>query len=333
VSARAQRSSVLIRLVISLGLLLSALFMFLNRQQLLDQYTVWQFRPSTEIAAVADRSQLTGHGKFLFYASQPQLLPRDPFNDACRSIATEQTAVLGCYSMNRIYLFAIDSQKLDGIKEVTAAHEMLHAAYQRLSDSERSRVNALLEKQSFGADEVRINELMAEYAKSEPGERLNELHSILGSELRTLDPELEAYYGRYFSDRSKLVALSEKYQSVFAELKTRQESLISELNMLADTVEQQGAVYKRDLQVLSSDVEAFNAEARSGQMSSTAYAIGRSALEARQRDLKADYDWIQELIAQYDQKHFELASINTESNALNRSINSSLTPVPDAIDG
>jgi DNA repair exonuclease SbcCD ATPase subunit len=333
VSARAQRSSLLIRLLVSLGLLLGALLVFHNRQPLYDQLMVWQYQPTPQIVSISDRSAMSDRGIFLFYASWPELLGRDSFNDACRSVRTEQTAVLGCYTMNRIHLFDIDNKALDGIKEVTAAHEMLHAAYQRLPKAKKDHVNALLAKQSFGADEARLTELLAEYDKSEPGERLNELHSILGSELRTLDPELEAYYAEYFSDRSKLVALSEQYQSVFSELKNRQESLVSELNALADAIEQQGAVYKRNLQVLSSDVDAFNAEARSGQMTREAYDAKRDTLEAKQARLETEYDAIQSLIAQYDQKRTELASINSESNALNRSINSSFAPVPDAIDG
>ena len=216
---------------------------------------------------------------------------------------------------------------------MTAAHEMLHAAYQRLSTSERKRVDALIEKQSFGPEEARITELLAEYAKSEPGEELNELHSILATEVRDLSPELESYYAQFFVDRSKVVALSEQYQTVFTELKLRQESLSTELNGLADTIEREGAAYKRNLQVLSIDVESFNAQARSGQMTRAEYDSQRADLESRQNSLKRQYDTIQALIAQYEAKRDELASINTEANALNRSINSSLAPVPDAIDG
>jgi chromosome segregation ATPase len=249
---------------------------------------------------------------------------------------TEQTAVLGCYSGTRIYLFDIDNETLSGIKEVTAAHEMLHAAYQRLPDGEKSRINTLLEQQSrvLGVDQVRIDELMAQYAKSEPGERLNELHSILGSEVRSLNPELEAYYRQYFSDRAKLVTLSEQYQSVFTELKNRQESLAGEINGLADTIDQKSAAYKRNLQVLDSDIESFNTRANSGTMTREQYDAERAVLESRQASLRDEYDTIQSLIDEYESKRSELAAINTESNTLNRSINSSLTPVPSgAIDG
>lgn len=334
-SASAWRSSNLFRALLSIVLLVGAVYVFLHRQEVLDQYTVWRFRPSPAIAAIAERSSFSAEGKFLFYAAQPELLERDSFNDACRSVATEQTAVLGCYSASRIYLFNIENDKLDGIKEVTAAHEMLHAAYERLPHREKERINGILESQTLGDDKERIDSLMAEYEKSEPGERLNELHSILGSELRTLSPELEAYFSQYFTDRSALVALSEKYQSVFAELQNRQTILVNELNAIADEVEYESAVYRRDLQVLESDIRAFNQRASSGTMTQAAYDAERSRLESRQQALRTQYDDIQQRIASYEEKRAELASINTESNALNRSINSSLTPAPntDALDG
>lgn len=332
-SAQAQRGNLAVRLVISFGLLLVAVLVLFNRQYLIDQTVVWQFKPTAEVAAVSEGAHFSEQGKFLFYASRPELLERNAFNEACRSSTTEQTAVLGCYTLNRIYLFDIDNKQLAGIKEVTAAHEMLHAAYQRLSSDEKKRVDGLLEAQSFGPDEARINELLSEYAKSEPGERLNELHSIIGTEVRNLNPELEAYYAQLFADRAKVVTLSEQYQTVFTQLKSRQESLSAELNKLADAIEQQGAAYKRNLQVLSSDVQSFNVQARSGQMTRAEYDSQRAELEMRQDSLKRQYDMIQALIAQYETKRSELASINTEANALNRSINSSLAPVPDAIDG
>jgi chromosome segregation ATPase len=314
-------------------LLAVAAAVFLYRQDIIDRFTVMTFKPTPAVAALAERAQLSGEGDFLYLASRPQLLDREPFNAACHSVATEKTAVLGCYALNRIYVFNIDNQKLDGIQEVTAAHEMLHAAYQRLSEPERQRVDALLEKQmsSLGSNTDRINTLMKEYAKSEPGERLNELHSILGTEVRQLSPALETYYSRYFRNRSALVSLAEKYQAVFDDLRTRQDTLASELNSLADSVEAEVSTYKANLQALNRDIKSFNTRATSGTMSREEYDSQRSSLEARQAKLTSDYNAIQGMINEYNQKRQELAAINTESEALNRSINSSLAPVPEGI--
>lgn len=332
-SRLAHLSRIFFRLSLSVLLLAGATFVFLNRQQLLDHYMVWQYKPTPAMTSIADRAAFNDKGKFLFYASHPELLKREAFNDACRSVSTEQTAILGCYSSYRIYLFDIDDERLDGVKEVTAAHEMLHAAYQRLSEKEKSYVDNLLEQQSLGESEERLVELMAQYEVTQPGERHNELHSILGSELRSLSPELEEYYSQYFTDRLQLVDLSESYQSVFDDLKNRQESLASTLNELADRIEREGAVYRRNLMVLDNDVEIFNRDASSGSMTRSEYDSRKSGLESRQAQLRQSYQSIQSMLREHEQKRAELAAINSESNALNRSINSSLTPVPDSIDG
>lgn len=336
VHASQRSSGHIVKLIASIVLLATALFIFLNRQTLIDQVAVWQFQPSPSIVSITERTEFSDRGTFLFYASQPELLERDAFNGACRSAAHEQTAVLGCYVANKIYLFDITNRKLDGIKEVTAAHEMLHAAYQRLPEGERQRIDGLLEKQSrvLGNDQVRIDELMAEYAKSEPGERFNELHSILGSEVKALSPELEAYYAQYFSDRNAVVSLAKQYQGVFDELKGQQEALVNEINSLADQIDVLGSAYRRNLEVLSGDVESFNSRAGSGAMTRPQYEAERSALVSRQNALRREYDMVQNLIASYEAKRQQLMAINSESNTLNRSINSSLTPVSsEDIDG
>lgn len=332
-SAPAQPSNIVFRLLLSVLLLAGAAYVFVHRQALLDTFMVWQYEPSPAIVSITDRASFDEQGTFLFYASHPELLSRDSFNAACRSNGSERTAILGCYSANRIYLYDINNQKLDGVKEVTAAHEMLHAAYQRLPRIEKDRVNQLLKSQELGTHQARVDELMAEYAKTEPGEEFNELHSIIGSEVRTLSPELEAYYAQYFEDRSALVTLAEKYQTVFNELRARQDGLANELNRLADTIETTSSVYKRNLQVLENDIEAFNRDASSGQMSRPSYESGRAALESRQVALRREYNAIQAMLDEYEQKRAELAAINSESDVLNRSINSSLSPVPDDING
>lgn len=318
----------LIRLLISLFLLGLAIVVFTQRQVLIDTYMVWQYKPSPDIAAISERTKLTDKGEFLFYASTPELNDRESFNKACKAKGGEQTVVLGCYTMMRIYLFDIDNPKLDGIKEVTAAHEMLHAAYDRLSPDERDRVDGLVETQVRTLRDERILGLIKEYEKTEPGERLNELHSILGTEVASLNPELETYYKQYFEDRLAVVSLASNYGAVFDELKGRMEALLAEITALADSIEKHNAEYTAAAQQLNADIEAFNVRARSGQMSREEFDSQRTTLEALQSDLQSFYNLIKDEIALYDLKRSELESVNSESDVLNRSIDSKLSPVP-----
>ncbi len=84
---------------------------------------------------------------------------------------------------------------------VTAAHEMLHAAYAELAPGQRRRVDQLLDQAFEASADQRLRDTLAEYADAEPGQRHNELHSILPTEVAELSPPLERYYQRYFEDR------------------------------------------------------------------------------------------------------------------------------------
>ncbi len=92
---------------------------------------------------------------------------------------------------------------------------MLHAAYDRLSDKEKDRVNNLLSTAYTNITNERIRKNVEQYRQRDPAIVANELHSILGSEVPDLSADLEKYYANYFVDRSKVVALSQQYEAEF----------------------------------------------------------------------------------------------------------------------
>jgi hypothetical protein len=307
----------------------ATLFLVVNRQSVIDHIAVWQYKPSAEVATFADRVDLSEAGKFLFYASQPSLEGTQAFNAKCSRLE-RTTAVLGCYDGRIIYVYDVPNPTLDGIREVTAAHEMLHAAYQRLSGGDLKKVNALVEAEY---EKLRNNaefaERMAFYARTEPGERDNELHSIIGTEVASISPDLEAYYKTYFDDRSKVVALHTHYASIFASLQVRSDELSSQMTVLADAIEQESKAYNGNVNQLNTDIAAFNARAKNGTFSSQAqFNSERSALIARSTALEDQRAAINDKRTQYDKLREELSSIASESEALNRSIDSSLAPAP-----
>ena len=320
-----RRASSVLRTLSSVALIILAVWVFVNRQYLIDQWAVINYTPSSEIEAIADRASLTGDSRFLLEASRTEIMDRNNFNQVCRSATTEKSAVLGCYVNWRIYLFNIDNPRLDGVKEVTAAHEVLHAAYDRMSDAERDRVDTLIAQQDLGNSKERIDGLMKEYARTEPGQGKNELHSIVGTEVATLSPELEEYYSRYFDDRSKLVQLSSKYISVFNELKERQDTIVQELDQLAEQINAKSDEYSRSQDALNSDIQSFNSRASSGSMTRAEYDSQRAVLASRRASLASEYEQIKLLIDQHNAKRNELIAINADADTLNRSINSSLT--------
>lgn len=317
------------RLVFSLLLLVLALAIFVYRQLIIDQLSFRNYQPTHEVGAIAERAELTDQGVFYLYASHPEIQERTAFNQSCTTAKSETTVVLGCYVANRIFLFNVTDSKLDGIKEVTAAHEMLHAAYDRLSDSERTKVNELLEREAAKITDPEFISLMKEYAQSEPGERDNELHSIIGTQVAAVGSELENYYSRYFKDRAALVALYTNYQAVFASIKDQQAQIVKEMDELLDQINSATTRYNSGVTKLNSDIQAFNQRAEAGGFSSQSqFNSERAVLTARQKQLASDRTLIDGYIATYNTKKQQLATINSQAEALNRSINSNLTPLP-----
>lgn len=303
--------------------------LFLNRQFVIDHLNVWQYRPSEEVALLASRSSMNEDGKFYFYASQPAIETAEKFNQECTR-KEESTAILGCYNGRFIFIYNVTDARLDGIREVTAAHEMLHAAYDRLPGEEKARINTLLEAEYEKLkDDEEFAERMAFYARTEPGERANELHSIIGTEVATLPEALENYYKKYFDDRSKVVALHIKYAGVFAALQQRSQEISTQLTQLGNSIEAESVAYNSDIAQLNRDISAFNDKSTNGGFTSQAqFQVERNALLARARQLDGRRSSINAQIDTYNQLRSELESVASQSEALNRSINSSLAPAP-----
>lgn len=316
----------LLGVVGSLVFVAFSLYVFFNRQELIDRFVVMQNPPTASLVSQADKAGMSEEGKFLLYASIPKIQDRQDFKSSCKNLG-EKSAVLGCYSAQRIYIFGIEDERLSGVQETTLAHEMLHAAYERLSPNEKKRVNGLIEAQYSKNTDLRITDLVKVYDESEPGERNNELHSIFATEVRSLSPELEEYYAQYFTDRQKVVALFESYYAVFNEIQIQQQALVDELNSRAQSINTRITAYNEDADNLSQDIEIFNSRA-STYTSQADFNRDRQALMARQEALKRTREEVADLIAQYDAKKKELDAINLKAAELNQSINSNIESAP-----
>src|SRR5699024_3493237 len=115
--------------------------------------------------------------------------------------------LLGCYTNGRIHLFDIDDARVDSVVEATAAHELLHAAYERFTQREREalakRLIDLYEERS--EHEPKFAERMSVYDHLSTAEFANELHSIFATELTELPDWLEEHYATWFRDRQQIV--------------------------------------------------------------------------------------------------------------------------------
>ena len=316
-------------LVVTLLLLLASIAVWYNRQYIADSISFWQYQPPSSVQTITSRSAFSDEGKFLFYATQPSVDGNRTFNAKCDQ-KESNTAILGCYVGNRIYIYDVTDKRLEGIKEVTAVHEMLHAAYQRLSADDRTKVNNLVEAEYAKLkSNPAYEERMAYYARTEPGERDNELHSIIGTEVATVSPELEAHYKKYLSNRSKITGYFAAYNGVFTELSDRAKELSTELDSLNAQIKTVTAQYNTTIKQLNSDIEAFNKRASAGDFTSQAqFNKERQALMSRSNSLATDRTAITTLITKYDTLKDEYNDTVTQSNDLYKSIDSSLAPAP-----
>lgn len=300
-----------------------------HRQQVLDQVFLWNYHPTADIAAIAQRTTMTDPARTIFYASHPELDDTTAFNKACGK-SEQGSAVLGCYTGLKIYIYNVTDTQLDGIHEVTAAHEMLHAVYARMSANEKQSVDALLENEyTTLSKDPAFADRMALYARTEPGERDNELHSIIGTEVASISPELEKHYAQYFSDRQAVVKLHDDYASVFTKLQSEAAQLSAQMGQLQADIKSRSDDYEAASAQLNADITTFNQRASSGQFDSSAqFSTERSALVTRVRQLAAERSDINNLIAEYNDLVKQSNAIATQTEQLNQSINSNLAPAP-----
>ena len=312
-----------ISFVFSLLFLAAAIWAVFNRQLIVDQITFWQFQPSSIISQSASDSGMNENGKFFYYASRPELNDRNSFNQNCTTRET-QAIVLGCYVDNRIYLFDVTDDRISGIRTVVAAHEMLHAVYQRLGNTERDQLNKMLEDQLAKTTDKNILDIVKVYDRIEPGERLNELHSLFATETRNLSPELENYYEKYFSDRGKVVEIYQKYSQVFSDLETKAATLQDELKAKKTNIDSLTADYESQQKTLVSDIDSFNERAKTtgGFGTESEFELARETLINRQNSLKNIADQINGLIDEYNSGVNALNALGIEISKLNENLSS-----------
>jgi hypothetical protein len=290
---------------------------------------VQEYTPTSGIEKITQRAGMSERGVFLFYASRPSIDDASAFNVHCeRREAT--AAVLGCYANRMIYIYHVQNKELDGIQEVTAAHEMLHAAWDRLSQSERDKLRSLLEAAYNQLKTPELEDRMAYYDRNQPGERLNELHSILGTEAADVGDALESYYAKYFTQRSKVVMLHQGYQKVFAGLQGRTDMLRSQLETESVRLNTDITTYNKAVEAL--DVETGRHNTRLSQVDRTSaaevasYNATSQALELRRVRLHKERMDLEARRLAYDTMLKEYNDSIVKSTQLENSIDSLKAP-------
>jgi len=236
------------------------------RQDIEDWLRLRDYEPSADIIQLADDTTMLSSSRKLFYVQHPVLADKNTFNSYCR--INEQSIVLGCYIHGTgIFLLDVTDERLAGVEEVTAAHELLHAAYERLGNSDKKRINELLVNTYNGITNERLRSTVELYRQQDPSIVPNELHSILATEVRDLPEELELYYKRYFADRSQIVRFSEQYEQAFIERRNSIREFDNQLTSMKDQIESLQSRLSSDEVALNTQRDLMNTLRGNGQIS------------------------------------------------------------------
>lgn len=313
---------IIVSTIIAAVFIAAAAYVVINRQRVVDQINFWEYKPTSEMTSFAQRTSMNSEGQFLFYSAKPELESQADFNVSCPN-TNSSMAIIGCYNGQQIFIYNITNAKLDGIRDVTAAYEMLHAAYKRLSPSDLTAVNQLIENEYQRQGNDSMKNLVSYFAKTEPGERDNELFSMIATQLPSISPQLESYYSRYFTNRQTLVSLYNKYSSVFKTLSDQSTQLAAGLKVLSSSIDARSTKYVTDNTKLNDDIQTFNKNATDGNFSSQSdFNQQRNALSARSTALDAERTSINNDIATYNDELAQYNALAVQTKQLYNSINS-----------
>ena len=299
----------------------AALLLFLNREWIHDYLRGREYQPTSEMQRIREDLALTERGEFLFNAAQPELNDRDEFNAHCRDGANTEIAVLGCYTNSNIYIYNIEEDELEGIRELTAAHELLHAVYARMDEEEKEGFRSILD-QVYDENEDILKRDLDTY---DAAERFEEMYVRVGTEVADLPAELERHYSEIFKDQDKIVRFYNQYIKVFRKIESDMEALKQEMAELEAGIEAKTAEYHQGLNEVNAKIDEFNncADTEGCFESEAVFEARRAYLIQEQQALEDLYNEINSLVDQYNLKVNEYNENVLHNDKLNQIVNSS----------
>lgn len=290
-----------------------------------DYIKASSFTPSGEMQGIIDELDLTDRGVRTFRAVRPNLASRTVFNEKCNSHDSE-IYVLGCYVTGDdiIYLYNIEVPELNGVRESTAAHELLHAVYNRLPFWEKNDLNSKLRKVYDSLDEKSDIKTSMELYSDE--EFYDELHSRIGTEIKELPAELENHYAKIFNDQDKIVDFYNKYSGTFKALEKEMETLGSKIEEGKRYIDEETARLDALANELNKKIEDYNKRVAAGSNGSAIQTEGNN-LQKEISELEDMYKKLNEYINEYNKMIDEYNSNVIQTNDILDSINSNSSKV------
>jgi hypothetical protein len=300
-----------------------------QRQNILDWYKLSSYTAPSSISSLAQQDTFTPYATRLFYINHPVLISGSNFRTQCPNSDPANSEILGCYHpiMNGIYLYIVSDSTLNGVEQVTAAHEMLHAAWARLPSSEKAKLTS--ELNNYYNNELTDPEIRNEiaiYQQTEPGSVADEMHSTFGTECQNLPPELENYYKQLFTNRQTVVGFANSYKSVFQNYQNQIKGFDSQLSSLKTTINSNITTLKSEQNALSSLKSQMNSLFASGQISQ--YNQDVLSYNQQVNSYNNLITATQSLISEYNSTVASRNSVASIFDSLSEQLNSNLTQLP-----
>jgi hypothetical protein len=256
-----QRLAKPLSITLSLTTILLVILAGTHVQAIGDWYRLRGYIPPANIVSIANQDAMTDYAKHVLFVTHPVLETNGTtFQSECPQ--GEQSIVLGCYRSgisplstdSTLSVYDVRDPRLAGVQQVTTAHEMLHAAYDRLSSSQRNKLDTeLVDYYNHGLKDQRVLDTIAAYKTSEPNDVINEMHSIFGTEVGNLPVSLENYYKQYFTSRQAVVAFAGQYEGEFTNRTNQINADDQKLAQLRQNIQAEEQSLQSQNSVLNSD--------------------------------------------------------------------------------
>lgn len=303
-------------------------FRILPFYQLTDRLTTISYTMPEDTAELATHLPLTPDAQLIYRASRPQLEDAAAFNEHCQSHDVE-ISILGCYVDSRIYIYNIQNQELAGIRESNAAHELLHAIWDRLSVIEQYSLGQELAN-FYHQHPDQVNDSIDLYSEDE---LIDELHSRLGTEVKNLPETLERHYAKYFTDQDAVVDYYLAYSAPFEELAEEFQQLTKEIETQKNEIATMREQYHERSDALDAKIDQFNACAnREGCFTDAESSAQRSALVAEQDALEQYFHDLNAKIEAYNQLIDQYNANILHNRELETAINSNAPPLTESLE-
>jgi hypothetical protein len=295
-------------------------------QNITDWWRLRGYVPPTAVVKLANEDTMTSYTRHLFYLNRPKLLTTvKSFRNYCPE--NENTIVLGCYHPDQdgIFVYAVNDPTLAGVQQVTAAHEVLHAVYARLSGHARAQLNSeLMNYDKHGLTNPLVKAEVKLYQKTEPGSVMDEMSCTFGTEIAHLPAPLEAYYAKYFSNRAVIVAYEQQYQAAFSSRQTQiaqDDSQLATMKTQIDTLDNQ---LQSSLNSLNTQLASLMSLRNASELAS--YNAGVPAYNDLVNTYNANVQTVENLVTQYNQLVTTRNQIAGQLTTLASALDTRVTP-------